>query len=1185
MTVNYAFSLDGQTFDAMGQPVTCRALLKGVSCDGLEAVVLCGDAAAPPDALSRTAEGAAVAFAQPGAGGFTVVLLASAPAETPTVTPTGTLILMETPTGIITSAPEFTETPMETPTETPILTATPTPTSTVTPPPTPTATPTTTPTPTPAPTAPPTATPSPAPTPTPQPAAYTYEDNDVRLTLTVADASLIPDGAKLAANAAAGSWAEYGDALLSQGYLQGRVLSLTKLLAAFDWNGSLLDTSGFPIAYEVLLKGASFDNATALVAYAGVALAPDRFTRTDEGTVVAFSALGEIDFAVAVVSAEPSPATYSFENTTAQLTMIVGDGALLPAGAELNASIRRASWKDAAEALTARGIAKDQVKKVYAVNAGLTLDGEDVDTAGVPLRWGMRVKGYEPGDVQMWVVQGDTAAPADDWAQTDEGARLDFATAGGTAYYLAVTAVTDTFSPGVYTYEDDAIRLTVAAADGASLPEGALLTAAAAEADWPAYAERLTAQGFTRERVRQVLTLTAGVTENGEAAGISDVPLVCTVLFKGEALENTEAWVLAAGADGAEEPLTRTDEGAQVAFRTDGSAPLGLALIADAPATYRYEDDQLLVTATVRDQSLIPEGAELCVSAADGTWAKAASLLQAQGFDESRVRRMIELSAVWTLNGQAVDIGDAPVGYSVLFKGDAFAGTQAWTLASAAAVAASVTRTEDGAQVTVASAAGQTAFGLAFTLPGRTVYTYEDASLRAVATLSEPGLLPLAAELTVTPVAVDEHTQALLEGLMDDASAGLLAGRRAVAAYDVRFTADGREYEVQNGGIRLSLYYKTAPAGSLTDLTVLHLQEADEGAYAVEVPSTYTVDGVRALSSVSFESDGFSTYLLADALTPADPLAYEQVAAEEQTFSHTAYCDGGLALGVAGNFNLVGFDTVRIGACAQGNVLAGTLYAEADFGGTDGISYLRALAQGNAEGSCRLLALGSGAAVSLTDEGRAFAVDGVTLPASERVYQDADTAALPFVDLATADAETRAVSERLVGWGTAGSRRISPTHGPDAHPAFAFGDGRVYLYRRLAEQKREKHLYLAGFTADGDGCVIVNVDCEGETTVNLPPVVLLIDGETGQGGAAAGRVLWNLFNCDGANVRTKALSGTVLAAGANVEVTKALYGSVIAKNLQTDAETFGRHICRQASARGGADTVTARPWRFPLFSG
>ncbi len=1149
MTVDYAFSLDGQTFDAADLPVTCKALLKGVPCDGLEAVVLYADAAAPPDALSRTAEGAAVAFSETGAGGFTVVLLAPAPAETPTPTATATVTITPTPAPTPTATPTETATPTATPTPTPVPTATPTPAPTAAP--TPTATPTATPTPV----------PTPAPTPTPQPAAYTYEDSDVRLTLTVADASLIPDGAKLAANAAAGSWAEYGDALLSQGYLEGRVLRLTKLLAAFDWNGSLLDTSGFPIAYEVLLKGASFDDAAALVAYAGVALAPDNFTRTDEGTVVAFSAIGEIDFAVAVVSAESVPATYSFENQTARLTMTVEDGAQLPADAELGVSVKRAAWKDAAEALTARGIEKDQVKKVYAVSAGLTLDGEDVDTTGVPLEWGMLVKGYEPGDVEMWVVQGDAAAPANDWAQTDEGAQLDFTTAGETAYYLAVTAVTDTFSPGIYTYEDDAIRLTVAAADGTSLPEGARLTASAAEADWPAYAERLTAQGFTQERVRQMLTLTAGVTEDGETAGISDVPLACTVLFKGQALEDTEAWVLAAGAADKEESLTRTDEGAQVSFRTTGNAPFGLALIADAPATYRYEDDDLLVTATVRDQSLIPEGAELGVSVADGTWAEAASRLQAQGFDESRVRRIIELSAVWTLDGRTVDIGDAPVSYGVLFKGDAFAGTQVWTLTDTVARAASVTRTEAGARVTVAAAAGQTAFGLAFTLPGRTVYTYENASLRAVATLSEPGLLPLAAELTVTPVDVDEKTQAMLESMTDEDRAGLLTGRRAVAAYDVRFTVDGREYEVQNGGIYLSLYYKTSPTGggSLTDLTVLHLQEADGGAYAVEVPSTYTVDGVRALSSVSFESDGFSTYLLADALTLADPLAYEQVAAEEQTFAHTAYCDGGLALGIAGNFSLVGFDTVRIGACAQGNVLAGTLYAEADFGGgTDGISYLRALAQGNAEGSCRLLALGSGAAVSLTDEGRAFAVDGVTLPATERVYQDADTAALPFVDLATAEAETRAVSESLVGCGDSGIEADFSDRTARTLTLLSPSATGVYTFTAATLNKNAKNtLYLAGFTADGDGCVIVNVDCEGETTVNLPPVVLLIDGETGQGGAAAGRVLWNFYHCEGVNVRTKAFSGTVLAAGANVQVTKALYGGVIAQSLQTDAETFG----------------------------
>ncbi|MCE5342117.1 MAG: choice-of-anchor A family protein [Eubacteriales bacterium] len=1100
VAVHFAFTLDGTMLDTFSLPVTCRALLKGIDSAGLTAVMLADGSVAEATDLAQAEEGALVSFSSDGAADFGVALLAPAPAAT----------------AVPTATPE----------------------------------------------------------PTPQPVIYTYEDDTIRLTVTTPDASLVPQDAKLAASASAGDWAEYAEALMGQGYHEGRVLRLEKILAAFAWNDALVDTSGFAVAYDVLLKNVRCDNAVALVLHSGVALTPDSYAQTDEGTRVIFSATGEIAFALALVTAAPMPATFTFENKTIRLNVTIADDSLLPTGAELTVSVKAEGWKDEETALLHLGLDKARLQKLLLINAAFTLDGEPVDTTGVPMACEVLIKSFSPQDAQAWVLPatGD-AVPAKELTVTDSGALITFPSFGETAFTLAVADAPQNSIPATYTYEDASVRLTIDVTDVALIPQGAQFAATVTTADWDGYAATLQAQGFNEARARQIVKITAGFTLNGKTFDAAGVPMRYTLLMKNTQKGDSEAWVLLPHTAAQADEYMQTADGAQATFQATGETEIGLAVIDFNPLFYVYEDEAFRLTVSLPDETLLPWDVRLSVDITGESWSDAAYRLEAQGFDESRVQRILHISASFLKGDSPVDLGQVSIRYRLLIKDEQYAGAQAWGLISATAVPAdALQRTREGLEAAF-SVAGETEVGLAVTLPGRTAYACENDNLYAVAVLSEPGALPQGAQLTVDTLPITDEMQSGVEALAlsvaDTQPTGLQAGLKAFAAYAFRFVMDAQEYVPQTGTVRITLSFKhpLATAAPPADVQVVRLAETDGGIHVAAMPSATVNGSEQSLTSIAFDADEFPTYLLAEPMIMDDSLGFFLISQEEQTYLHSPYNNGSSTLGIVGGFHLVGFGEVRLYARVYGNILAKTLYAQAGFGTDDttyDLSYVQDYAQVNAESASAgggVLALGSEATVSLSDGGRCFAVNGIRLDTPKTIAQDANTSALAFVDLAAAKEQAQSVSDMLAGYAdgnidasfTNRNKRTLTLTSPSAVGVYRFDAHTVTDYARHT-------LYLEGFTSTGEGCIILNVDCTGVENVTLPPINVTIDdveaSAIGQNANEPCRVLWNFYHCEGVTIVTNTLPGSVLALGATVQVAKPLGGTVIAQNIEVNAETF-----------------------------
>ena len=235
-------------------------------------------------------------------------------------------------------------------------------------------------------------------------------------------------------------------------------------------------------------------------------------------------------------------------------------------------------------------------------------------------------------------------------------------------------------------------------------------------------------------------------------------------------------------------------------------------------AAYTYEDDAYRLTVTVPDAALLPQNAQLNVSLTDGVWADYAHRLQKQGYDETRVQKLVRFTAAFTADGAPVNLTAVPLRYTLLLKGAALQGTLAYGLLADEAVAADPLTTDAEGTTATFTAADQTDLALAVTLPGRTVYTYEDDQMYVVATLSAPDVIPEAAELLVTPVEMTEEIQTYIDQYQQQTAEQMLAGgasqqaveqelarqkTRAYSTYDIRFVQDGQEFEPQNGTVNM----------------------------------------------------------------------------------------------------------------------------------------------------------------------------------------------------------------------------------------------------------------------------------------------------------------------------------------------------------------------------------------------
>ncbi len=285
-------------------------------------------------------------------------------------------------------------------------------------------------------------------------------------------------------------------------------------------------------------------------------------------------------------------------------------------------------------------------------------------------------------------------------------------------------------------------------------------------------------------------------------------------------------------------------------------------------------------------------------------------------------------------------------------------------------------------------------------------------------------------------------------------------------------------------------------------------------------------------------------------------------------FTSTIYYNASSALGISGSFHLVGFDTVRLNAHTNGNVLANTLYANANFGTnnlSDELSYIvnyEQINSGSATSNTHVLTVGSANSVEYVDNGNAIAVNAIKLDRPKTVWKD-DT--VPFIDLTALKSQAQTLSATLSGYQEFNITKNLNTSGGSVDTSYIeltdSNHGGVFN-TTATELSSLRYLGVKGFFGTNSHAVIINVDCEGTSQLNLPISLISVDGHNQSTSETHtftnGRVLWNFYNLlpgSATSINASLLHGSVLAGGASVTATQNLNGTIIADNININAES------------------------------
>ncbi len=285
-------------------------------------------------------------------------------------------------------------------------------------------------------------------------------------------------------------------------------------------------------------------------------------------------------------------------------------------------------------------------------------------------------------------------------------------------------------------------------------------------------------------------------------------------------------------------------------------------------------------------------------------------------------------------------------------------------------------------------------------------------------------------------------------------------------------------------------------------------------------------------------------------------------------FTSTIYYNGANPLGTAGSFHVVGFGTVRLNAHTNGNILANTVYANANFGTnnlSDELSYIMNYAQvnsGSATSVSHVLAVGSSNTAEFVDNGNAIAINGRKLDRPKTVWQDSTGL---FIDLAAVRSQVVALSATLSVYPDYNITENLNAGGGSVDESYITlsdsSEGGVFNIT-AAELSTLRYLGVKGFLSSNRSAVVINVDCAGVSQLSLPISLISVDnvnqGTSETHNFVNGRVIWNFYNLlpdSGTTITASLLHGSVLAPSASFTASQNLNGTIIANDININAES------------------------------
>lgn len=313
-------------------------------------------------------------------------------------------------------------------------------------------------------------------------------------------------------------------------------------------------------------------------------------------------------------------------------------------------------------------------------------------------------------------------------------------------------------------------------------------------------------------------------------------------------------------------------------------------------------------------------------------------------------------------------------------------------------------------------------------------------------------------------------------------------------------------------------------------------------------------------------------------------LEYHYISDDSETFVKTKYYNADSALGIAGNFHMVAFKQVKIGADLNGNVLTSSLNRgdKDEFGtwGYEEAAYISGKyddpAQRNLRGSDKnILALGSSNVITVS--GNSFEINGKRVEKPKVIYKDGSK---KFIDIDSVESDAEDISNQIGSLASTVGSNISVN---DSKTVFSLNDPNGLAVVKLTADEvtaMSTDVKFTGFKSNSIGTIIINVDMKNASSVDLPDRALMyIDGvKQGTNETTTfkdGKIIWNFTNCsNNPTIHLHNMTGTVIALGASIEADQNLNGTMIADYIHNTAETHRSDFIGKTTGDSTAFGVT-----------
>ncbi|MGO3264929.1 MAG: collagen-binding domain-containing protein, partial [Lactococcus lactis] len=295
------------------------------------------------------------------------------------------------------------------------------------------------------------------------------------------------------------------------------------------------------------------------------------------------------------------------------------------------------------------------------------------------------------------------------------------------------------------------------------------------------------------------------------------------------------------------------------------------------------------------------------------------------------------------------------------------------------------------------------------------------------------------------------------------------------------------------------------------------------------------------------------------------------------TYEETEFYKDSL-FGIAGGFHLVGLDTVDKKAHINGNILANNFINGGDFGTRDlkEVSYLRNISGGGtiSAGAHKdsILVVGKNTTIGLEDNGNAWSINGNKVDQPNKInspdslWQDGSA---EFIDFDEVKQQAKNATDDLAKLEDNATEIKNDDMNDQEIIVTEDSDYNVYNLQD-GDFSFANPIHIKGFNKDKASTLIINVDMDkmgNKELFSIPnSVASYTDGSKVSTAEVSewsnANVVWNIFDSSksdniytGTVENTGAVTGSILAIGATINLKHNLNGTVIGNKIVVTGET------------------------------